>query len=128
MARQGKPMAENIEKKNVPEIAITLPEMAASRLRRGGCQCALHSPPSGGDLIPYSSEELKYLLTTWDEAHRRQPSGLRYRNIYFGALAIILAGWLSSGTGLPFSSFLGSLLMLSGALIGVWYCLKALRH
>ncbi len=79
-------------------------------------------------MIPYSAKELKYLWAMWDEAYRHQRSEPRYRNIYAGALGIILAGWFSYRTELSFSAPLGSILMLSGALIGAWYCLKALRH
>ncbi len=79
-------------------------------------------------MIPYSAKELKYLWAMWDEAYRHQRSEPRYRNIYAAALGIILAGWFSYRTELSFSAPLGGLLMLSGALIGAWYCLKALRH
>ena len=85
-------------------------------------------PPNVEDLIPYSAKDLKYLWCLCDKTHRHHSTGLRYRNIYAGALGIILAGWLSYRTGLSFSAPLGGILMLAGGFIGAWYCLKALRH
>jgi hypothetical protein len=64
----------------------------------------------------------------WDEAQRHQHPGRRYRNIYVGAVGVILTGGLLHGTGLSFSAPLGGILMLAGTLVGAWYCLKSLRH
>jgi len=64
----------------------------------------------------------------WDEAQRRQHPGQRYRNIYVGAVGVILAGWLIYGLGLSGSLPVGGILMLAGTLVGAWYCLKSLRH
>ena len=85
-------------------------------------------PQTGEDLIPYSTKELKYLWTLWDEAQRQHQSGPRYRNIYGGAVCVILTGWLISGLGLSYSAPLGGILMIAGTLTGAWYCLKSLRH
>jgi hypothetical protein len=127
-AKQDEAMTKTIEKETGPEVTLIPPEASESGLERAGARCASSSPPPGEDLIPYSAKDLKYMWTMWDEAHRRHPSGLRYRNIYAGAFGVILAGWLSYRIGLSFSAPLGSILMLGGALIGAWYSLKALRH
>jgi hypothetical protein len=97
------------------------------RGRQGG-RCPSNSLQPVGDLIPYSAKELKYLWTLWDEAQRRRPPGLRYRNIYAGAMGVILTGWLIYGMGLSLSAPVGGALALSGALIGGWYSLKSLLH
>ena len=115
-------------KETVAPLTLILPESSEPSLRREGARCAASSPQNGEDLIPYSAKELRYLWTLWDEAQRHHQPGLRYRNIYAGALGIILAGWLSYRTGLSFSAPLGGILMLAGGFIGAWYCLKALRH
>jgi hypothetical protein len=65
------------------------------------------------------------LWTLWDEAQTRRPPGLRFRNLYVGAVGLILTGWLMHG--LSFSA-LGGILMLAGAFMGVWFCLKSRRH
>ena len=104
------------------------PEPSESPPEREKARCASNSPQNVEDLIPYSAKDLKYLWTLWDEAHRHHSTGLRYRNIYAGALGIILAGWFSYRMGLSFSAPLGGILMLAGAFIGAWYCLKSLRH
>jgi hypothetical protein len=85
------------------------------------------------DLIPYaakeySAKELKYLWTMWDEARRHQQPGRRHRNIFAGAVGVILAGWLIYGLGLSYFAPLGGILMLGGALIGAWHWLKFRRH
>jgi len=43
-------------------------------------------------------------------------------------VGVILTGWLIQGMGLSFSALFGGILMLGGALVGAWYCLKSLRH
>jgi hypothetical protein len=103
-------------------------EPSESPPEREKARCASNSPQNVEDLIPYSAKDLKYLWTLWDEAHRHHSTSLRYRNIYAGALGIILVGWFSYRMGLSFSAPLGGILMLAGAFIGAWYCLKALRH
>jgi arginine utilization protein RocB len=85
-------------------------------------------PQEAKDLIPYSSNELKYLLTMWDEARRHHQPGRRHRNLFAGAVGVILAGWLIYGLGLSCSAPLGGILMLAGALIGAWHWLKFRRH
>jgi hypothetical protein len=103
-----------------------------SRPRWGGekARCAPDSPQQVKDLIPYaakeySAKELKYLWTMWDEAPRHYQPGRRHRNIFAGAVGVILAGWLIFGLGL---APLGGILMLAGALIGAWHWLKFRRH
>ena len=96
--------------------------------RREGARCASNSPKNGEDLIPYSAKELKYLWILWDEAQRHQQPGLRYRNIYAGAMGVILTGWLIYGMGLSLSAPVGGILVLAGALTGAWYSLKSLLH
>ena len=104
------------------------PEPSESTPEREGARSASNSPQNAADLIPYSAKDLKYMWTLWEEAHRRQSTGLRYRTIYAGALGLILAGWLSYWMGVPFPAALGSILMLAGGIVGAWYCLKSLRH
>ena len=127
-AKQGEAMTKTIEKNTGPEVTLIPSEDPEARQERAGARCASSSLPPGEDLIPYSAKDLKYMWTMWDEAHRRHPSGLRYRNIYVGAFGAILAGWLSYRTGLSFSAPVGAILMLGGAVLGAWYSLKALRH
>jgi len=104
------------------------PESIESPPDREKARCASNSPQNVEDLAPYSAKNLRYLWTMWDEAHKHQSTGLRYRNIYAGALGIILVGWFSYRMGSSFSAPLGGILMLAGAFIGAWYSVKALRH
>lgn len=80
------------------------------------------------DLIPYSAKELKYLCEMWDEAGRLHQPGRRHRNIFAGAVGVILTGWFIYGLGLACCAHLGGILMLAGALIGTWHWLKFRRH
>jgi len=64
----------------------------------------------------------------WDEAQKHQQPGRRYRNICGAAVGVMLTGWLIYGLGLSFSASLGGILMLAGAFIVAWYCLKSRRH
>jgi hypothetical protein len=121
-------MSQTRRKATVTALPFIPREASESRLGRKRTRCASSSPQNVADLVPYSPKDLKYLWTMWDEAQRHQQSGLRYRNIYVGAVGVILTGWLIHGTGLSFSASLGDILMLAGALIGAWYCLKSLRQ
>jgi len=121
-------MSQTRLKETVTALPLIPPEPAESRLGRKRTRCASSSPQNVADLVPYSPKDLKYLWTMWDEAQRRQQSGRRYRNICGGAVGVILTGWLIYGLGLSFSAPLGGILMLAGALMGAWYCLKSLRH
>jgi hypothetical protein len=112
--------------------ALRLNPSEPSKTRRCGerAWCASDSPQEGKDLIPYavkeySAKELKYLWMMWDEAPRHHQPGRRHRNIFAGAVGVILAGWLFYGLGL---GPLGGILMLAGALIGAWHGLKFRRH
>jgi hypothetical protein len=126
--KQGEVMSQTRPKEKEPVTALKLviPEPSESNLERHRPQCAPSSPPNEEDLIPYSAKELKYLWTLWDEAKRHQQATVRYRNIYVGAVGVILTGWVMHG--LSFSAPLGGILMLAGALTGVWFCLKSRRH
>jgi arginine utilization protein RocB len=115
-------------KEKVPHLKLILPESSDQSLGREGARGAESSPQNMEDLIPYSPKELKYLWTMWDEAKRHHQPGLRYRNIYAGAMGVILIGWLIYGMGLSLSAPLGGVLVLAGALIGGWYSLKSLRR
>ena len=64
----------------------------------------------------------------WDEARRHHQPGRRHRNIFAGAVGVILTGWLIYGLGLSCSVPLGGILMLGGALIGVWHYMKFRRR
>ena len=121
-------MSQSRLKETVTPVRLILPESSEPSLGREGARCASGSPQNGEDLIPYSARELKYLWTLWDEAQRSHQPGLRYRNIYAGAMGVILTGWLIYGMGLSLSAPLGGSLMLGGTLIGVWYTLKSLFH
>ena len=124
-AMQGKVMSQIKRKETVTRLKLIIPEPSGSRLGRPRVRCAPNSTPNEEDMIPYSPKDLKYLWTLWDEAQRRRQPGMRYRNIYVGAVSVILTGWLIQG--LSFSA-LGGALMLGGALTGVWFCLKSRRH
>ncbi|MDO9531625.1 MAG: hypothetical protein Q7O12_05790 [Deltaproteobacteria bacterium] len=96
-------------------------------------RCAPDSPQEVKDLTPYaakeySAKELKYLWTMWEEARRHHQPGRRHRNIFAGAVGVILTGWLIYGLGLSCSAHLGGSLMLAGAFIGAWHYMKFRRH
>jgi hypothetical protein len=80
------------------------------------------------ELIPYSAKELKYLCEMWDEAGRLQQPGRRHRNIFAGAVGVILTGWFIYGLDLACCARLGGILMLAGALTGAWHWLKFRRR
>ena len=103
-------------------------EPSTSRCREERGRCAPDSPQEVKDTIPYSAKELKYLWTMWDEARRHHQPGRRQRNQVAGSVGVILTGWLIYGLGLWCSATLGGILMLAGALIGVWHWLKFRRH
>jgi len=121
-------MSQTRLKETSTPLTIILPESSEPGLGREGARSASISPQNGEDLIPYSAKELRYLWTLWDEAQRYHQPGLRYRNIYAGAMGVILAGWLIYGMGLSLSAPLGGILVLAGALIAGWYSLKSLRR
>jgi len=100
---------------------------------KSGCggqkaRCTPDSPQEVKDLIPYSPKELKYLLTMWDEALKHHQPGRRHRNLFAGAVGVILTGWLIYGLGLSCSAPLGGILMLAGAFSGAWHYMKFRRH
>jgi len=108
-------------------------EPSKSRCEEERARCAPDSPQEVKDLTPYaakeySAKELKYLWTMWDEARRHHLPGRRHRNVFAGAVGVILTGWLIYGLGLSCSASLGGILMLAGALIGAWHWLKFRRH
>ena len=103
-------------------------ELSKSRCGEERVRCAPVSPQEVKDLNPYSAKELKYLWTMWDEARRHHQPGRRHRNLFAGAVGVILTGWLIYGLGLSCSVPLGGILMLAGALIGAWQWLKFRGH
>jgi hypothetical protein len=121
-------MNQTRRKEIVTPLRLIPPESSEPSLGREGARCASSSPQNVDDLIPYSAKDLKYLWTVWDEAQRHHRPGLRYRNIYAGAMGVILTGWLIYGMGLSLSAPLGGILVLAGALIVGWYSLKSLGH
>ncbi len=132
-ATPGEVMSRTRRKETV--MALRLNPSEPSKSRRGGerVRCAPDSPQEVKDLIPYaakeySAKELKYLWTMWDEARRHHQPGRRHRNLFAGAVGVILTGWLIYGLGLSCSAPLGGILMLAGALIGAWHWLKFRRH
>ena len=127
-ATPGEVVRQSSRKETV--MALRLDPSEASKSRRGGerARCAPDSSQEVNGLIPYSAKELKYLWTMWDEARRHHQPGRRHRNIFAGAVGVILTGWLIYGLGLSCSAPLGGILMLAGALIGAWHWLKFRRH
>ena len=67
-------------------------------------------------------------VTMWDEAGRLCQPGRRHRNLFAGAVGVILTGWLIYGLGLSCCAHLGGILMLAGALIGAWHYMQFRRH
>jgi hypothetical protein len=127
-ATPGEVMSQAIRKETV--MALRMNPLKPSISRRGGerARCVPDSPQEANDLIPYSDKELKYLWTMWDEARRHHQPGRRHRNIFAGAVGVILTGWFIYGLGLSGSAPLGGILMIAGALIGAWHWLKFRRH
>jgi hypothetical protein len=108
-------------------------EPSKSRCGEERDRCAPDSPQEVKDLMPYaakeySAKELKYLWEMWDEAGRYRQPGRRHRNIFAGAVGVILTGWFIYGLGLACSAPLGGIMMLAGALIGAWHYLKFRRQ
>ena len=127
-ATPGEVVRQSRRKETV--MALRLDPSEASKSRCGGerARCAPDSPQEAKDLIPYSAKELKYLWTMWDEARRYHQPGRRHRNLFAGAVGVILTGWLIYGLGLSCSAPLGGMLMVAGALIGAWHWLKFRRQ
>ncbi len=119
-------MSRTRRKEAGPRLRLILPKSPEGTIGREGDRCASTPPKNIEDMIPYSARELKYLWNLWDEAQIHRQSGLRYRNIYAGAIGVVLTGWLIYGMGLSLSPLLGGILMLAGTLTGVWYSLKSL--
>jgi len=121
-------MTQTRLKETVTALKLIPPEPSESRLEKNRARCATIPPPNAADLIPYSAKDLKYLWTLWDEAQRHHQLGRRYRHIRVGAVGVILTGWFIHGMGLSCSTPFGGILMLAGALVGAWCCLKSLRR
>jgi len=121
-------MTQTRLKETVTALRLIPPEPSESRQGRNMTPCATMPPPNAEDLIPYSAKDLKYMWTLWDEAQRHHQPGRRYRHIFVGAVGVILTGWLIHGMGLSCSTPFGGILMLAGALVAAWYCLKTLRY
>jgi hypothetical protein len=127
-ATPGEVMSQTTRKQTVTDLRLN-PSEASKTCRGGnGARCALDSPRGIKDTIPYSAKELKYLWAMWDEAGRLPQPGRRHRNIFAGAVGVILTGWFIYGLGLSCCARLGSILMLAGAIIGAWHWLKLRRH
>jgi hypothetical protein len=129
-ATPGEVMSQIRRKKIVMALRLNPLEPSKTRCGEERARCAPDSLQGGRDLIPYSAKEysakeLKYLWTMWDEAPKHYQPGRRHRNIFAGAVSVILAGWLIYGLGL---APLGGTLMLAGALIGAWHWLKFRRQ
>jgi hypothetical protein len=127
-ATPGEVMSQTTRREIVIELRLN--SSGPSKTRRGGdrVRCAPDSAQEMKDLIPYSAKELRYLLTMWDEAGRHHQPGWRHRNIFAGAVGVILTGWFMYGLGLAGCARLGGILMLAGAFIGAWHWLKFRRH
>jgi hypothetical protein len=126
----GEGMSQIRGKETVMAPMMNPVDPSKSRSGEGRARCAPDLSQAVKDLIPYaakeySAKELKYLWTMWDEAPRHHQPGRRHRNLFAGAVGVILAGWLIYGLGL---APLGGILMLAGALIGAWHWLKLRRH
>jgi hypothetical protein len=132
-AKPGEVMSRTRRKETVMALRLNPSEPSNTRRGEERARCAPDSPQEVKDLIPYSgkeysAKELKYLWTMWDEARRHHQPGRRHRNIFAGAVGVILTGWLIYGLGLSCSGPLGGILMLAGALIGAWHYMKFRRH
>ena len=132
-ATPGEVMSQTRRKETVMALRLNPSEPSKSRCGGERARCAPDSPQEVKDLIPYaakeySAKELKYLWTMWDEARRHHQPGRRHRNLFAGAVGVILTGWLIYGLGLSCSAPLGGILMLAGALIGAWHYMKFRRH
>ena len=121
-------MSQNSLKDAVTSMPIIPPERSESCGESDQARCVSSSATTGEELIPYSPKELKYLCSLWDEVQRHQEPGLPYRDIYIGAVGVILTGWLLSGVEQSLLANLGGILMFAGGLIGAWFSLKTLRH
>jgi hypothetical protein len=132
-ATPGEVMSQTRRKETVMALRMNPLEPSKSRGGEERVRCVPDAPQEVRDLTPYavkeySAKELKYLWTMWDEARRHHQPGRRHRNIFAGAVCVILTGWLIYGLGLSCSAPLGGILMLGGALIGVWHWLKFRRR
>ena len=132
-ATPGEVMSRTRRKETVMALRLNPSEPSKSRPGGDRVRCAPDSPQEVKDLIPYSAKEysakeLKYLCAMWDEAGRHHQPGRRHRNLFAGAVGVILTGWLIYGLGLSCCAHLGGILMLAGALIGAWHYMKFRRH
>ena len=132
-ATPGEVMSQTRRKETAMALRLNPSEPSKTRCGEERARYAPDSPQEAKDLIPYaakeySAKELKYLWAMWDEARRHHLPGQRHRNIFAGAVGVILAGWLIYGLGLSCSAPLGGILMLAGALIGAWHWLKFRRY
>ena len=102
------------------------PGQAKSCQGSAGLRYGPGSPPATEDPAPFAAKELKCFWEKYDEARSSRQPGLSYKNVYIGAVGLILAGCFISLTGLSLSKTLGGILMLAGSVIGVCYSLKSL--
>ena len=86
------------------------------------------SSPAMEDPVPHFPQEQQPLRLLWETSQGYRQTGLPYRNIYIGAVSLILAGWVFWGMDSSFCSQLGGILMLAGGVIGAFYSLKSLRQ
>jgi arginine utilization protein RocB len=126
-------MSQTRRKETAMTLGLNPSESSKSRGGEERARCAPDSPQEVKDLTPYaakeySAKELKYLWTMWDEARRHHQPGQRHRNLFAGAVGVILTGWLIYGLGLSCSGPLGGILMLAGVLIGAWHYMKFRRR
>jgi hypothetical protein len=127
-AKKGESMGQNSLRENVISTVLIPFEKAKYRLGWKGTPRPSSPATCGEDRIPYSAKDLKYLWSMWDEARTHHHLSQRYKNIYVGAVGVILTGGIIAGMGQPFSGTVGGLLMLVGGLIGARYSFKSLRQ
>ncbi|MGA9754095.1 MAG: hypothetical protein WBV23_03035 [Desulfobaccales bacterium] len=103
-----------------------IPKQTKSRQDRAGLRCDPGSPPATEDPAPFAAKELKYFWEKYDEARSSRQPHLSNKNIYIGAVGLVLVGCFINLTGLSLPKPLGSILMLAGSVIGVCSILKSL--
>jgi hypothetical protein len=117
---------DQARKANSVTPSTAMPGQAKFRRGSAGLRCDPGSPPASHDSGPHATKELKYFWEKYDEARRSRQPVLSYKNVYIGAVGLILAGWLITLTGLALSKTLGGILMVAGSVIGACYSLKSL--
>ena len=115
-------------KETVSALRLIPPEPSGSRLGKKPGPVHHHSSPGArpGSPIPGRTSNTCGACGTRPKGAISQPRAIG--RMYAGAVGVILAGWLIHRLGPSGSTLTGQILMLAGAVVGAWYCLKSLRH